>query len=91
MKTKQKKEPVKASNIFMCITCNDGKEMSQEEVKAHLRDAHKLTELKGKRSMTMHLDGADYFASTYEWDIQGVKLAQSTINPRSKNDMMRFA
>lgn len=88
MKTKRK--PIQASNIFLCMTCNDNKELSVPEMKEHMKTVHGIEECKGKRSMTMHLDGADYYASTYEWDVQGVKLAQSTVNPRRKDDMMRF-
>lgn len=90
-KPRPSKEPVKALNVFMCLSCDGKPEFDgTQEIKAHLKSVHKLTELKGQRSMVMHLDCSDSYHSTYEWEISGVKLAQYTCNPRAKNDPMRF-
>lgn len=84
------KEPVQAKNDWVC-SCSPDKIMSHPEVMEHLKTVHKMEPpLKGKKSMIMHLDCADSFSSTYEWDINGLKLHQYTINPRQKNDPMRF-
>lgn len=89
-KPRTPKEPVKASNVFQCLTCEAHPEFdSPAEFKTHLQEVHKLTEFKGKKSMTM--DCSDSYHSTYEWEIGGVKAVQATCNPRAKDDLMRFS
>lgn len=87
MKRKQK-EPVKASNIFQCTTCEGNPEFDNiPAFKEHLQTVHKLTEFKGKKSLTMHLDCADSYHSTYEWEIGELKFNQFTTDPRHKYEL----
>ncbi len=90
-KPRKQKEPIKASNVFCCETCESKPVLeSPYDVQKHLKEVHGLTEFKGKRQMLMHLDCEDSFHSTYEWEIGSVKLTQSTTTPRAKDDPMRF-
>ena len=74
---------------FQC-SCDDKPEFHDlASMKEHLQSVHKLTEFKGSRSMVVHLDCADSYHSTFEWNISGVKFYQHTCNPRHKNDPMR--
>jgi hypothetical protein len=45
--------------------------------------------------MLMHLDGSDYFSSTYEVTImppdgKEIKMTNATMNPRKSNDPMSY-
>jgi len=65
-------------NTFICLTCEERPEFPEaDKLKEHLTTVHNITEFQGNRQMTMHLDGEDFFQTNYEWDIQGVKLAQA--------------
>lgn len=75
------KEPVKPVNAFCCCDTDfDG----PQAIKEHLKTAHGITEFKGRRSMQAHIDCADSFTFTFEWEINGVKFNQVTISPRHK-------
>jgi hypothetical protein len=93
---KQSKE-VKASSVWSCVTCDAKEEMTQEQMLAHLKDAHALETkgLKCSRRMVMHMDGDTWFSSQYEVTIYAdkgdISLVNSTMNPRAKDDMMRYA
>ena len=89
-KSRTPKEPIKASVTFICSACKESME-SVDAFKVHLKDKHQITELKGTRKMLSHIDCADSFHSEYELEIGVLKFHQFTSNPRSKNDLMRFA
>lgn len=58
----------------------------------HLREAHGV-DVKTQhftRTMLMHLDGRDYFASSYAWSCASVTFTEHSKNKRSKTDPMRF-
>ena len=89
MKTKTTKDLPEPHNLFTCQTCNMEFGVSPKEMTAHLKDAHGITEAKGKRSMLMHLDYADRFAWSYEWKFgpsDEVQAVQSTVTMRSPED-----
>lgn len=90
MSTKAKGAPVQRSNVFICETCNDGKEIDANDIKVHLKEVHKLEDFKGRRETLMHMDGTDWFSWEFRWTIGDVKLIQNTISPRRKDDPMRF-
>jgi uncharacterized protein YlaI len=80
-------------NDFCCSVCKDAKPMVFEEFKHHLFDVHKIKadQLKGKKQMVMHMDGAQWFSSSYQWELEtGLKFTQFTKMARAKDDMMRF-
>lgn len=59
----------------------------------HLIDDHKLNpdQLKGKKSMLMHMDGDYWFSYKWQWELEtGLKFTQYTEQVRAKDDMMRF-
>lgn len=94
---KTKKASVKASSSWWCDTCEDKKEMQHAEMIAHLTSSHGLetTGLKCQKSMRMHLDGSDFFSSTWDVtiitpDAKEIKMTNLTHSPRKKNDPMSF-
>lgn len=67
--------------------------MESKEFMEHITNDHNLTkeQFKGKKQMTMHIDGATYFMSTYEWELEtGLKFTQCIEMPREKDDPMRY-
>lgn len=63
----------------------------------HLKEKHGL-EIKGlkcSKKMLMHMDGDTWFSSQYEVTVQApdgeIKMTNSTVNLRAKDDMMRYA
>lgn len=77
---------------FTCTTCADSKMVPFDEFKAHLMEVHHCSaDIKGNREMILHMDGADWFASTYKWALEnGVTFTEFQQSPRRKNDPMRF-
>lgn len=74
-------------NLFTCCA----KEMPFDEFKKHLTSDHKLNaeQLKGKKSMLMHMDGDYWFSYNWQWELEtGLKFTQYTVQARSNNDYM---
>ncbi len=44
-----------------------------------------MTKTKGKKSLLIHIDGADFYTSNYEWEINGKKFIQFCTDPRPAN------
>lgn len=88
---KTKSREVKPSDVWWCETCKDNKEMSFDEMKAHMKDKHNITELKGKRETLMHMDGDTWFSWQFKVTIGNVVLTNSTCQPRARDDIMRYA
>ena len=62
---------------FNCLSCNPDKpvEMGMDEMRQHLQEVHKLTELKGTRTAMLYLDASNgYHRQDHEWDFGGVKV-----------------
>ena len=74
----------KESNIWHCNECNV--DIEHADFPAHLKEKHGITDAKGKRSMVMHADGADFYSWTWEWEIGGKKFVQNTVNKRRGMD-----
>lgn len=81
-------------NVFRC-GCKDCKQLDAmvfEEFKHHLFAVHNLKsdQLKGKKQMTLHMDGEQWFSSTYQWTLEtGLEFTQSITMARERGDMMR--
>lgn len=94
--SKRSKE-VEASSVWGCVTCANKEEMTHEQMLAHLKTVHGLETkgLKCSRRMMMHMDGDTWFSSQYEVTVHADKgnilLVNSTMIPRAKDDMMRYA
>ena len=68
-KNKQTDEPL-AFNAWWCATCIPQgviQEMTLEEMRAHLREAHHIdmSTVKGSKSLTAHVDASKWFQSDY--------------------------
>jgi hypothetical protein len=47
--------------------------------------------MKGKKQMTMHMDGSYWFSYNYTWTLEsGLVFHQYIRMARDKNDLMRF-
>lgn len=68
---------------WFCNTCHptEAPEMTGAQCKEHLREVHKLKDLKGNRRLVMALDG-DFYQNTFEVEIGGVKLTQISSGPK---------
>ncbi len=87
-----RKNPI---NIFQCghADCRKLDAMVFEEFKHHAFAVHglKSDQFKGKKQMMMHMDGAQWYSSTYEWTLDsGLKFHQFCKMARAKDDPMRF-
>ena len=65
-------------------------------LKKHMLEVHGIdtATTKGTRQMTAHLDGRDFFQSTYKFTFQSeppVTVTYTEYCKRAKNDMMRYA
>lgn len=81
-------------NDFCCSVCKGSEPMPFEEFKKHIIRVHGLNDgqLKGTKSMMMHMDGTKWFSSTYLWTLEsGLKFTQHIRLARAKDDMMRFS
>lgn len=79
-----RKNPV---NQFTCCE----KTMGYKDFKEHLREIHKLEvgQMRGKKSMLMHMDGDKWFSWQYQWTLEGgLQFKQYTMQARSKDSMM---
>jgi hypothetical protein len=86
-----RKNPV---NVFQCghPDCQKLDSMNFAAFKNHCAEVHNLSadQLKGKKQMMMHMDGTQWYSSTYEWTLEGgLKFHQFCKNARAKDDPMR--
>lgn len=86
---KTRREPPKYSNVFSCPNCPDDPTFEHAEFLKHLTEVHKITERKGSKTMTLHLDASDHHTSSYEWTIGGLKFHQCVICPRETTSQRR--
>jgi len=95
--TKKRKAPVKRENNYWCETCGVDTKMDFETTKEHLLTVHGINSATAdfKTINTLHIDGQDYYGNNRVLTVLDPKgtpitLSNSTINPRSKNDLMRY-
>jgi hypothetical protein len=80
-------------NNFICQECKCAQPLPFLEFKEHLMSVHNINadQIKGKKQMLMHIDGAQWYSYTYQWEIEpGLKFQQYIEMARSKDDPMRF-
>ncbi len=73
------------------FTCCD-KARSLADHRTHLTEDHKLNadQLKGNKSMLMHMDGDYWFSYQWQWQLEsGLRFTQYTKQARSQDDPMR--
>lgn len=90
MKKKRKPQPVKPSNLWTCQSCPLTKALEHQEMMDHMKQVHNITDPKGKRMMTLHLDGTDSYTSQYQWTIGGLEFCQTVTTQRAPDDPMRY-
>jgi hypothetical protein len=88
-----KKTTRRYGSFWSCPNCKDTPEFDHAGMMAHMRDAHGIDtkNTKGTQRMLMHVDGSDFFASDYEWEINGLKFNQSTCNKRDPQSAMYWS
>ncbi len=81
-------------NEFTC-SCKDAKPMKHKDFMDHLKETHKIdtsdkSQLAGNRKMLMHMDGKEWYSSSYQWTLEtGLKFTQYCENIRAPDDIMR--
>ena len=72
------------SSVWRCETC-ETEEMSVAEIAIHVTDVHKIDVCTQKfvRTLLMHLDGRDYYGSTYRMTAGELSLVNCVRTARS--------
>ena len=90
MKREENNKPV---NVFTCLTCKENPTFSHKDFILHVEKQHGFKPKQGKRLMSMHMDGSDWFSSDYSWEFihEGVivKANQFVRCSREMDDPMR--
>ncbi len=92
---KKPEKEIEFSSAWRCDTCPSDA-MTHVEMMEHLKTVHGLESkgLKCNKKMIFHLDCSDSYSSTYEVTVQSdkgaIKMTNSTVSPRKKDDMMWF-
>lgn len=89
---KQLKDKGLSFNTWVCRTCEGEPTFDHKEFIEHLKKVHNIDPktAQGTRTMTMHLDGRDWYQTNYDVVIEGLKFINQVRNERTRNDMMRF-
>jgi hypothetical protein len=66
---------------FCCLDCGE-KEFDLTDMRQHALKVHGVKELKGKRELVLHLDGAGWYTSVYNWQIGDWKFTQTVRGAR---------
>jgi hypothetical protein len=71
---------------WYCSTCDAT--FNHEDMMKHIKEVHGIDvkTTKGNRRMKLHVDGADFFASEYEWEINKVFFQQTVCTKRTGED-----
>lgn len=87
MKTKRTKKPdtKRYGSFWTCPNCEGSPEFEHKDMMTHFTEAHQIdpAKTKGKKSMLMHMDGSNWFSSSYEWTIGELKFNQSITTKRT--------
>lgn len=76
---------------YVCETHN--LVMDTEAMREHLKSVHGIdaSQTKCERQMVSHLDGRDWFSTTYRNVFpDGTVIMSSVVSKRAKDDMMRY-
>lgn len=81
---KNKTEPY---NVWFDETA-PGQEFTHAEMMKRMKEVHGIdtANTKGKRSMSMHMDGDTWFSYVWDWEIAGKKFTNSTRQNRRGMD-----
>ena len=93
---KIKSNEVTPIDAWWCETCKSDK-MSRNKTLKHLQEKHGLkgTSPKCAIKTLMHLDSKTWYSNKYEVTVKSptgiIVLTHETLDPRAKDDMMRYA
>lgn len=75
---------------YYCVTCQIGFDSKAEMIK-HVVNAHGIDVKKQQftKSMVRHVDGRDWYSTTYRWTCDKVTFIETATSSREKNDPMR--
>ena len=90
-KNKPKAENVEPYNVWNCLTCAGNPEFEHYKMMEHLKAVHGVKEMKGKRSLSMHMDGDTWFSYVWKWEIGDVKAVQSTRDNRTGENLAMWS
>jgi hypothetical protein len=73
-------------NIWRCLECEGQPEMEHGEFVKHIREVHNIQpDTSGTQTMTMHLDGRDWYQSNYAVTFNGLKFENYVRNKRGRS------
>lgn len=77
-------------NMWKCLECEGEPEFEHADMMKHLREVHQIDPktAKGTKTMTMHLDGRDWYQTNYEIVIDKKKFLNLVRNVRNKHTRM---
>jgi len=73
------------STIYTCLTCKGNPQFGDpKDMFAHLRETHNITSkpIQGTKQMSSHMDSSGWFSTTYDIDIEGIKLISTVVVER---------
>ena len=79
--------------FWTCLNCAGHPEFEHAAMMKHVQEVHGINPktMKGKRQMTIHMDGKDFYSSQFEWELNGLKFLQSTCEKRTGEDAAYWA
>lgn len=80
-----KKREVEFGSWFTCLTCGTEETagLKNPEFVGHMTTVHGAQKpIQGTRNMTMHVDSADNYVSSYNWKFGDVRAVQTIVGPR---------
>ena len=79
-----RKKPVHLRE-FSCVTCKQEVGVPLDTMKHHMANIHKIdiAKEKGSRQMNIHLDGTDFYESTFTWTFGEVSFTEHTRDSRT--------
>lgn len=71
---KRTQEPEGAQDLWRCMACDGQPELRHKAMMQHIQDVHQIIPANavGTKTMIMHLDGAGFYQSTFEYNINGL-------------------
>jgi hypothetical protein len=67
-------EPESAQDLWRCMNCDGQPELLHQAMLQHMREVHEIVTQTavGTKNLIMHLDGAGFYQSTFEYNINGL-------------------
>lgn len=68
--------------VWTCPNCEGEPQFDTTGFHHHLLEVHKITDLRGDRTMNMHADARDFCVTGYDWKIGGLTFRQAVTHRR---------